>query len=82
MIVPEEVLRRAKIFRQQIPAQGPCPLFILPGLPDLRDNDECCWSCGTWIERRQGHYRCDLCAQALRLAFEWAARPEREDGAE
>lgn len=71
MSISEEVLRRAKIFRQQIPAQGPCPLLVLPD-----SGESGCISCGTAID--EGHYRCGVCAQAVQLAFEWAAHPEAQ----
>ncbi len=72
MNIPEEVLRRAKIFRQQIPAHGPTPLLVLPGCGD----GDGCISCGAAIGKE--HYRCETCAHAARLALEWAAHPGSE----
>lgn len=58
-----EVLRRAKVFREQVRPGHPLPVFHLPearGLPA-----GCCPSCGGDLE--PGFYRCLPCGEAARL---------------
>ena len=59
-----EVLRRAAIFREQVRTPGPCPILALPDCPD----GDGCLSCDATID--PGHFRCELCALAVRLALE------------
>jgi len=64
----KEVLRRAAIFREQaltfIQEGRALPVLTLPG----QDGDAGCWSCGAPVET--GHFRCEPCALAVKLALE------------
>lgn len=58
-----EILRRAAIFREQAGTPGLCPILALPDCP----HGDGCLSCGATIA--PGHFRCELCALAVKLAL-------------